>query len=360
MDFSVVGRTTDGFFRYQAWPSVTKDANGILYAAASGHRLGHVCPFGKNLLYISRDDGKSWEGPIIANDSYMDDRDAGLCAWGDGNLVLTWFTLRQSLFDEREARTPLLKTPLALAARQLWKDLPVEQTAPGAFAKLSRDGGKTWSEKVRVPVTCPHGPIRRKDGSLLMLGKVYFCPDESYPDKMICAVESRDDGMTWQKLGVVDLPEGYGEERIHEPHVVELPDGSLLGAVRISGGSDGSAHNTVYTTVSQDGGKTWSKPNILGVCGTPPHLLLHSSGAVVMVYSRRANPHGQRAIVSWDGGRTWSEEIVIAPESPDWDHGYPASVELSDGSILTVYYQKYPGDDYNSILCSRWELPAKE
>jgi len=368
MDFKVVGRTTDGFFRYQAWPTVTKDDNGVLYAAASGHRLGHVCPFGKDLLYISRDEGESWEGPIIINDTYMDDRDAGLYAWGDGNLILTWFSLMKEKFDEREERTPLLREPLAKAARAMWETLPAGQYNPGAFMKVSHDGGKTWGEQLRVPVTSPHGPIIKKDGSWFFFGKVYLCPDETFPNRQICAIESRDEGKTWQLLGVVDLPEvdpaiapegGVNETHVHEPHAIELPDGTILGAVRISG-FGGHAQNMIYTTRSEDGGLTWSKPEVLDLVGCPPHLLLHSSGAVVMTYSTRVEPHTQRAKISWDGGLTWGEEIIVAPPSPDWDHGYPSTVELSDGSLLTVYYQKYPGDSYNSILSSRWELPAKE
>ena len=50
---------------------------------------------------------------------------------------------------------------------------------------------------------------------------------------------------------------------------------------------------------------------------------------------------------------------VIKIEPPSGDHGYPSTVELSDGSLYTVYYQKWPGDDYNSILASRWTLPEK-
>ena len=46
-------------------------------------------------------------------------------------------------------------------------------------------------------------------------------------------------------------------------------------------------------------------------------------------------------------------------EAPSWDHGYPSSVELSDGSILTVYYQRYRDDAFASILQTRWELPKK-
>ncbi len=354
---NIVGRTTDGFFRYQAWPTVAKDANGVLYAGSSGHRLGHVCPFGKNLLYISHDEGASWDGPIIANDTYVDDRDAGLCAWGDGNLLLSWFSLTKEFFGARAEKTPLLSTPLALAARQLWKTLPEGQYDPGAFIKLSTDGGKTWGQKIRIPVTAPHGPICTKDGSLLFLGKVYLCADsEQYPDGQICAIESKDGGHTWQKLGAVPEPDGIARANLHEPHVAELPDGTLFGAIRINDPNG----NTICLTRSCDGGKNWEKPVLTGICGTPPHLLLHSSGAIIMTYSRRKAPCGQRAKISYDGGKNWSEEITVSPESPDWDCGYPSSVELSDGSILTVYYQKYQDDSYNSILSTHWHLPKEE
>ena len=40
----------------------------------------------------------------------------------------------------------------------------------------------------------------------------------------------------------------------------------------------------------------------------------------------------------------------------DGDLGYPATVELSDGSLFTVYYQRVPGDRQDSILYTRWEL----
>jgi len=353
MKNGVVGRTTDGFFRYQAWPTVAKDANGVLYAASSGHRLGHVCPFGKNLLYISCDDGESWLGPIIANDDYMDDRDAGLIAWGDGQLLLSWFVHPREFYKGREGKNASVTFPLSLSARQEWESLSNADHAYGSYIKLSQDGGKTWGQRIRVPVTAPHGPVRRKDGSLLYFGKVFAWEDtETYPDGQICAVESRDGGKNWTKLGAVPEPEGVDYTQMHEPHVVELPDGTLLGGIRVHE-PEGLA---VYLTRSADGGKTWETPVSMNICGAPPHFLFHSSGAVVMTYGCRKAPCGQRAKVSRDGGKNWSGEIVIGPESPDWDCGYPSSVELSDGSILTVYYQKHPGDDYNSILSTRWEL----
>ena len=358
MKFGIVNRTTEGFFRYQAWPTVARDEKGVLYAAASGHRLGHVCPFGKDLLYISHDEGESWLGPIIANDTYLDDRDAGIIAWGDGQLLLNWFAHPAEFMDGRIGRNAEVSLPMSIGAREMWRGLPQEEKPFGSFVKLSQDGGKTWSEKVRVPLTAPHGPIRRKDGSFLYFGRSFHSEDMGYEPKRIYAAESRDGGKTWEKLGIVPLVEGMDNHRFCEPHVLELPDGTLLGGIRVNR-EDKSVDNEIYTTFSTDGGKTWSTPENQGAIGAPPHFLLHSSGAIVMVTGRRIAPFGQRARISRDGGKTWGEEIVISEDAPDWDLGYPSSVELSDGSILTVYYQKFPGDKHNSILSTRWELPKE-
>lgn len=358
MEFGVVSRITEGFFRYQAWPTVAKDEKGVLYVGASSHRLGHVCPFGKDYLYISRDDGATWEGPIVVNDSLLDDRDAGLCAWGDGQLVLTWFHNKLQLYMDRRETEPGMRSPLSRAALELWNAMPPEEYVPGSFLRTSADGGKSWTEPVQVAVTSPHGPIRRADGSLLYLGKEFCSGDERLQRGNIYAFESRDGGASWEKLCHVEFPEGMEESDIHEPYAIELPDGTVLGALRVSTSKLPDRHS-VATTFSYDGGRSFSKPQLLELCGTPPHMLLHSSGAVVLTYGRRKAPFGQRARISRDGGKTWGEELVISREAPDWDLGYPSSVELPDGTILTVYYQKFPGDGHTSIFYTKWRLEER-
>ncbi|MGN1075298.1 MAG: sialidase family protein, partial [Eubacteriales bacterium] len=91
------------------------------------------------------------------------------------------------------------------------------------------------------------------------------------------------------------------------------------------------------------------------VSGSPPHLLVHSSGAVICTYGRREEPFGERAMISYDEGKTWTRDIELCPGA-DFDLGYPATVELADGSLLTVYYQKFPGDSRNSFLYTHWTL----
>ncbi len=91
---------------------------------------------------------------------------------------------------------------------------------------------------------------------------------------------------------------------------------------------------------SADGGATWSMPRWLGFKGSPPHLLRHSSGVLVMSYGCRDKRYGERVATSRDDGRSWEGNPVLRNDGPDDDLGYPSTVELADGSLLTVSYQK--------------------
>lgn len=361
MNQNIVGRSTDTLFPYQGWPTVAKDAQGTLYVGCSGHRLGHVCPFGENYLYISHDQGQSWIGPIVANSSIQDDRDAGICAWGDGNVLLSWFNNSLATYEQRAAdgknQNAEMLNPLSQAALELWRSLPASEVRPGSYIRLSRDGGASWSDPIRIPLTSPHGPTRTPDGKLLLIGKGFH--SSLYEHGTMYAVESTDDGMTWTKLSRLPCPKGFSWSDVHEAHGLCLTDGTILAAYRVH---DDTLPNrlTVYLTHSTDGGQTWSEPERLpNLLGAPPHLLQHSSDAVILTYSRRTGRCGQYARISYDSGLTWSDDIAISPEAPDWDHGYPSTAELDDGSLLTVYYQKYPGDTYTSILSSNWTLPER-
>jgi len=356
----IVGRTTEGLFRYKAWPSVTRDKDGVLYAVCSGHRRAHVCPFGKNLMFTSHDGGETWSSPIIVNDTYFDDRDAGITAWGDSTLFLTWFSEDARDYRKRPWRCADIDSPLSLAMQEFWKTVPEEEYMEGYWCRISHDNGQTWSEARRTPVTAPHGAIHLKDGRILYVGR-HTTYDPALADGSIQAFTSSDEGKTWQHLSEVRfLEEWKGVPVIGpcEPHCVELPNGDILVAIRAING-DSNDFQRITLVRSKDGGKTWEDPQVLdNMIGSPPHFCLRTDGALVLSYGRRIEPFGEYIRISYDNGYTWTEDQMIR-SAPDWDLGYPSSVELPDGNMLTVYYQKYEDDPFNSILYTKWDFPKK-
>jgi sialidase-1 len=116
---------------------------------------------------------------------------------------------------------------------------------------------------------------------------------------------------------------------------------------------------TILQTESEDGGKTWTAPWPAIRHGGPPHLMRHSSGVLICTYGYRETPFGQRVMLSGDDGKTWETDYILRDDGPDRDLGYPGSVEMPDGTIFSVYYQKIAdATEKCSLLWSRWELPV--
>ncbi len=362
VEHGVVHRTNESYLNYHGWPSVCKDKRGVLFAAASGFRMSHVDPCGKSCMYVSFDEGKSWTPPVIISDTFLDDRDTGIYAWGDGNMIASWFNERPDTDWSGIQSYDWFGTGqkmITLGFANSMPYLPEGEGVARSYVKMSKDYGVTWSEKVAVPVTSPHGPVALKDGSIVYMGK-YMNPDYLAPNP-ICVYTSKDGGYTWEYTGTVPPGDDIIVENMHEPHMIELPNGRLLGAIRIHERKT-QPDFTVYITYSDDKGKTWSTPKCLEVDGAPPHLMVHSSGAIICSYSRRRSnepgkeDRGQRACVSYDGGETWTEDYDLRSKFKQGDHGYPATVELSDGSLLTVYYMSHEYDGFTSVLYTKWRL----
>lgn len=108
---------------------------------------------------------------------------------------------------------------------------------------------------------------------------------------------------------------------------------------------------------SVDGGVTWTTTHKTPIWGYPPHLQLLDNGWLLVVYGVRHKPYGARACISRDGGKTWDieHEITLSP-AMNGDLGYPASVQLDDGSILTLYYQMDKPGEKTCLMSTHWRL----
>ncbi|MCF6334033.1 MAG: exo-alpha-sialidase, partial [Draconibacterium sp.] len=60
---------------------------------------------------------------------------------------------------------------------------------------------------------------------------------------------------------------------------------------------------------------------------------------------------------SKDGGKTWDiEHEIILKHAINGDLGYPASVQLGDGIILTIYYEIDKKGEKTCLMGTKWSL----
>ena len=352
-------------FCYQGWPTVCRDEEGTLYAAASSFRCAHVCPFGKNAMFISKNGGKTWSPPIVVNDTYLDDRDAGLLYMGEGRLLLSHFHHPATYYETNKdslltwAGSDEIKKGFAGVIDGL-ACLPEEQRKGGSFVRLSEDYGMTWSENIRVPVTAPHGPCLCPDGSLLYLGKGSFSREEDGIDKdEIWAYASLDGGKTWEKRGLCQKPADISWRVLHEPHALALPDGSLLGAIRSEAGSTGGGCFATFITKSYDGGRTWNS-GCGAACGLPGSADGSYAGVWVDPDDKRKAfaVNGGSRYTTNDGGASWhgeeigqSGEFAVDPTDPARFY-----VKSAAGVFATTDWKRFrflglAGESEGAIAC---------
>ena len=153
-----------------------------------------------------------------------------------------------------------------------------------------------------------------------------------------------------------DASDGYAY--FCEPHVAEVAPGRLLAMARYEEMPRAPERGRLWQFTSDDGGYQWTEPRELPILGKPPHLLTLRNGWLLVTYGYRHEPFGQRACISKDGGASWDydQEIILRGDAPSGDLGYPASVELDDGTILTVYYQQEVAGEKTCLMATRWRL----
>ena len=345
--------------RYIGWPTIARTHGGDLVAVFSGDRDEHVCPWGKTQMVRSSDGGKTWTAPATINNTPLDDRDAGIIETDKGTLVVSWFTMMDFALQRQKWPSPAIRDAYKHHSEKL--DAETREKWLGYWIRRSEDDGKTWGKPIRNHVTAPHGPIQLSDKRLLYVGGLWargvgYLGTGDGKDIIAGVEESRDDGLSWSLIGTVPIPSDEVIAHYAEPHVVEVEKGKLVAMFRYN--PPDPSQWFLWQSESADGGKSWSLAHPTPVYGFPPHLIRLKNGALLVTYGRRIPPFSERACLSRDGGRTWDtdNEITLAA-APNGDLGYPASVELEDGSILSVYYQiDQPGENTTSLSGTHWRL----
>lgn len=336
---------------YCGWSTVARRRNGELVVVWSGGREAHVCPFGRVEMMVSRDEGETWSWPRVLLDGALDDRDAGVVETSQGTLLVTTFT---SLAYEPILNRAIQEGSWPVERLSAWRGVHERLSPEARAAELgqwiirSEDGGRTWSARYPSRVNSPHGPIQLTDGRLLYAGKELWTGERR---NGFC--ESNDDGQSWHWLATLPARDGDKAEEYHELHAVETKSGKLIAHIR---NENANHRDETLQSESHDGGRTWATPHPIGVWGLPSHLLRLRDGRLLMSYGYRRPPFGNQARVSADEGLTWSEPLIISGDGAGGDLGYPSTVELSDGRLLTVWYEVLPSNPRAVLRQARWSL----
>lgn len=335
------------------WPSIARMADGTLAMVCSGERYEHIDPFGKVVICYSKDEGKTWTCPATVIDTLLDDRDAGVVCWKD-KLIVTSFNNSRAfqnrcleIYNHSENRKNFFRSYMNYITDEY------EAKHLGSMVVISKDAGYTFGEVHYAPVMSPHGMAVMNDGRLLYIGSPFLSPEE-VKERKICYSIS-ENGIDWSESKELFPDTGERDKNwmerkqsyFCEPHALCLPSGRILIGLREE---VPEKHFNVWMAHSDDGMKTVSDP-VKVTAGSPPHLFYHSTGVVILTYGFRNAPYGQRVRISEDDGTTFGEEIVLRNDGIDWDLGYPATAELADGSLISVYYQRTAKQKRNNSIC---------
>jgi len=305
-----------GFF-----PVLCSMQNGEIGAILRGGAM-HIGRGGRLDFVKSADNGLTWSEPVVVLDTGLDDRNPAIGQAVDGTLVVAAFRYDKYKPDGQYDSSSTNPSDVLLV--------------------YSGDNGATWSAPKRFPIgnfawLSPYGKILTLDDGTMVLhcygntvplpGDTDVVEDEKRNASYL--FRSRDGGRTWAEPTRIALD-------YNETSILPLDKDHWVAALR-------SHFEGQFTAVSHsyDGGKTWTEPQkVTRTSEHPPDLLSLPDGRILMTFGERNKPYGVHALVSSDGGNTWDSEheLVLVDHATNTDCGYPSSVLLPDGRVLTAYY----------------------
>jgi len=326
----IVARRSDG--RNVYFPTAERLKNGQV-AVVYYDSPDHVSPAGRISMVRSADQGRTWSPPTVVVDGPRDDRDPSIVETSQGTLLVSYF-------ESDDTPSP---------------------SSRGVFVTRSEDAGRNWSPPIPVTTTLDGAATSAKivqldDGDLLV--PIYGGRGGSR-DAVAVVVRSTDDGRTWAKETETTIASAPGVSFV-EPALASVGDGRLIAMIRTEG-----AERNAQESYSIDGGRTWSPPVRTALVaqasdllplreGEDRSLLVHTWGDVSGRFGD-SRPTVMQVIRFREFPNTrFTSEPTLLHQGHCWsDEGYPSSVRMADGRILTVYYDAcagYIGGTFSTVI----------
>ena len=313
----------------------------------------HYANDGDIVMVRSKDNGKTWgEGITVSAIKDLDEREGCGIQLEDGTIIVGIYYNDLYIPDGTYNWGGTVKLE------------PLNRPRLGAHFITSNDNGYTWEQGNfinvdKMPFTGIEGPtdapVQMPDGSIIM-GVIGYGIDGDSKNTGSVLLRSTDKAKTWEYVSTIAADPGGELKGFLEPGIVRTKTGRIIAGLR-----NHANENAIYIAYSDDDGKTWIPPFKTEMIGHPVDLIQLSDGRIVATYGvregvgRHTEPGGIRACFSYDNGETWdvSNEVILRDDFINWDIGYPESLEMTDGKIMTVYYFNLFGKYY--ICSTLWE-----
>lgn len=324
-----------------AWPNLTRLGDGSI-AAVIFNQPSHGQTEGDLECWASRD-GTEWERRSRVTrhepETVRMNCAAGLARNGDLVVLCSGWTNKQ------QAERP--------------KQAPFRDAVIRSWVLRSSDGGRTWVKRDDFPAAegdwteyIPFGDIwAGEDGALHTSCYQGHLAEPTKSSRMdgwrAWHFRSEDDGETWKPVSIIG-------PRHNETNIFPLGGRSWLAAARIE---------RMELIRSDDHGATWEEPQpVTERNEINGHLTRLQDGRLLLSYGVRVR--GRRGVcakLSCDDGRTWSAPLRLADCVGDADCGYPSSVQLDGGTIVTAWYsRRTPDHDGYHMGVTTWSAPSSE
>lgn len=303
-----------------AWPNLTLLGDGTVIAILH-NQPAHGTQEGDIECWASRD-GLAWEkrSTVTAHAprTIRMNHAAGLARNGDLVVLCSGWT------NEPQPPRP--------------KQAPFRDDILRPWVLRSTDGGRTWTRREEFPAPesgwtefIPFGDIWPGDDGRLHTSCYqgeFADPAQSTKIKAYRAWHfvSGDDGLTWRAESIIG-------PRHNETDIFPLGGAAWLAAARV---------DRTELFRSDDHGKTWQGPQPVTERGEiNAHVQRLADGRLLLTYGVRVKERwGACAKLSTDDGRTWGEPLRLFRAAEGADCGYPASVQLPDGKLVTAWYAR--------------------